>query len=337
MIAFGTKKQLNFKRRALNLNFMALFLLIAICSLAPRLQASSSVASSSVASPRPVVVVSVEPLALLVREICDILCEVVTLVPRGISEHDWHPNPKEMAKAKNAVASIAVGLEFDNAWFVKIGTDSKSILWLGPILNPMTWWSDDLSGNVKHDRDEVGHKHKSKRDEADHKHGKLDPHFWVDADRMAIAATAVAVHLSHVAPASSEAFQGRGKAISSRLTSLQLVVESRRKTWNSRPVVMFHDVAGYFGRRFNLPILSVASGSAGHDLSARMIADMSKRFLSANVAAVVVERDGGAAKNLARELKTSTKVIDFAAAKNYVNWDAWYLQVVSSWEDVLKK
>ena len=89
MIAFGTKKQLNFKRRALNLNFMALFLLIAICSLAPRLQASSSVASSSVASssvasssvasPRPVVVVSVEPLALLVREICDILCEVVKL------------------------------------------------------------------------------------------------------------------------------------------------------------------------------------------------------------------------------------------------------------------
>ena len=54
------------------------------------------------------------------------------------------------------------------------------------------------------------------------------------------------------------------------------------------------------------------------------------------LAAVVVEREGGAAKNLARELKTTIRVIDFAAGKNYVKWDDWYLQVVNSWEEMLK-
>ena len=53
--------------------------------------------------------------------------------------------------------------------------------------------------------------------------------------------------------------------------------------------------------------------------------------------AVVVERDGGAAKNLARELKTTIYVVDFAASKNYTKWDDWYLQVVNTWESILKK
>ena len=315
-------------------------------------------ANAAKAAPMPVVVVSVEPLALLVRELCEGICDVFTLIPRGGSEHDWQPKPKEMVRAKNSVASIAIGLEFDDLWFAKIGTDPKAILWLGPMLNPMTWWSDDLVGGAKphHDEapakvptkaptkaankaheheheDEHGHGHE---DEHGHVHGHLDPHIWVDAVRMSAAATAIALHLSKALPVSSASFQSRAKIISDRLAKLQLSVEARRKTWSARPVVMFHDVAGYFGRRFDLPILSIASGSSGHDLSARMIADMSKRFASSNVAAVVVEREGGAAKNLARELKTTIRVIDFAAGKNYVKWDDWYLQVVNSWEEMLK-
>lgn len=309
-------------------------------------------ANATTSAPMPVVVVSVEPLALLVREICDGICDVFTLIPRGGSEHGWQPKPKEMVRAKNSVASIAIGLDFDNLWFVKIGTDPKSILWLGPMLNPMTWWSDDLAGGVKPHHDEApakvpvkaptkaankAHEHEHE-DEHGHEpvHGNLDPHIWVDAVRMSAAATVIAQHLSKALPASSASFQSRAKIISDRLAKLQLSVEAQRKTWRVRPVVMFHDMAGYFGRRFELPILSVASGSSGHDLSARMIADMSKRFGSSNVAAVVVERDGGAAKNLARELKATTRVIDFAAAKNYAKWDDWYLQVVNSWEEILK-
>jgi ABC-type Zn uptake system ZnuABC Zn-binding protein ZnuA len=283
------------------------------------------------AAPRPVVIVAVEPVALLVREICEDSCDVLTLIPKGVSEHDWQPEPKEIVKAKNAVASIAIGLGFDDGWFKKIGTDPKSIFWLGPMLSPMPWWSDDITGTVKHDHETATHKGH------EHEHGKMDPHVWVDAVRMASAATAVAQHLSKVLPASSTGFEGRAKIISQRLAALQLVVEARRKTWSSRPVVMFHDVAGYFGRRFDLPVLAVASGSSGHHLSARMMGEMSRRFAAANVAAVVVERDGGAAKNLARELKTTIKVVDFAASKKYTNWDAWYLQVVDAWESILKK
>ena len=286
---------------------------------------------STEATPRPVIIATVEPIALLVREICDDSCDVLTLIPKGVSEHDWQPKPKEIVRAKNAVASMAIGLGFDDGWFKKIGTNPKSILWLGPILSPMSWWSDDMTGSAKHGPEATTHKGH------EHEHGSVDPHVWVDAVRMGVAAIAVARHLSQVLPAHASGFEGRAKIISERLAALQLAVEARRKSWSSRPVVMFHDVAGYFGRRFGLPILAVASGSSGHDLSARMMGDMSRRFSAANVAAVVVERDGGAAKNLARELKTTIYVVDFAASKNYTKWDDWYLQVVNTWESILKK
>ncbi len=101
--------------------------------------------------------------------------------------------------------------------------------------------------------------------------------------------------------------------------------------------MVFHDVVGYFARRFNLPVLAVATGSSGHDLSAKMIADVSKRFKEAHVAAVMVERADGAAKSLARELNTTIKQADFSAATSvYKNYDEWYLGMVQAWEDVLK-
>jgi ABC-type Zn uptake system ZnuABC Zn-binding protein ZnuA len=153
---------------------------------------------------------------------------------------------------------------------------------------------------------------------------------------MAKAAELMADHLAVFIPSAAPALKARAKDISVRLLKLQLTVDERRKAWRTRPVVMFHDVAGYFARRFNLPVLSVSSGAAGHDHSARMIANVARRFKGVSVAAIMVEKDDGAAKSLARELKTAVKIVDFAASREYAKWDDWYLHMVSAWEDVLK-
>jgi zinc transport system substrate-binding protein len=301
----------------------------------------SATASALVAA--PTINVSVEPLALLVREICAAQCEVFVLVPRGTSEHSWRPGPKDIIRAKQALGSIAVGLEFDDSWFKKLGVTPTSILKLGSQLSPMGWWSDDMSGlqganalkkeksHKHHSHDEAGHSGES------HAHaGSLDPHVWTDAGRMATAAELIGKHLASLIKGQEQAFMDRGKAVSDRLTKLQLEIDTRRKTWRTRPVVMFHDTAGYFARRFNLPVLSVAAGATGHELSAKLIARVSRKFKDASVAAVMVEKNDGAAKNLAKELKTQVKIVDFAANKSYKNWDEWYQHLATSWESALR-
>ncbi len=296
----------------------------------------SVVSYAEVATTKPVVAVSVEPLALIVREICAEVCEVLPLVPKGVSEHSWQPGPKDIVKAKSAVAAVGIGLGFDEAWFKKIGYDETKLLLLGKGLDPMPWWSDDMGAAKKETHN---HGSKKKSDHADHHdHQKLtvDPHVWIDARRMSSAATLISSHLAKSVPAGAAGFQDRARVVADRLLKLQLDVETRRKTWRTRPVVMFHDLAGYFARRFSLPVLAVSVGNGGHDLSAKMIADVSKRFKGSRVAAILVEREDGAAKSLARELNTTVKVVDFSAAKAYQNWDQWYLHIASSWEDVLK-
>jgi len=292
----------------------------------------------------PIVNVSVEPLALLVRELCSDQCEVNSLVPRGASEHSWQPGPKDVIRAKAAVASISVGLGFDEHWFKRMAVVPGSVLKLGEKLSPMTWWSDDMSGDheeksstSKNSHHDHGAKHSSHDlDDHDHRSMSDDPHVWTDAGRMSQAIGLIAAHLSNLIPGSNVALSKRAKEISDRLTKLQLDADNRRKNWRTRPVVMFHDTAGYFARRFNLPVLSISSGSSGHDHSARTIANVARRFKGVNVAAVMVEKDDGAARSLARELKTKVKIVDFGAAQSYERWDDWYLQLVTSWEDVLK-
>lgn len=291
----------------------------------------------------PAVNVSVEPVALLVREICSEQCDVFSLVPKGASEHSWQPGPKDVIRAKQAVASIAIGLGFDDAWFKNMGVIPKSVLKLGEQLSPMTWWSDDMSGEPKdggrsqtHSKKD-DHKSKSHNHDDDHDHaGKDDPHVWTDAGRMATAAELISAHLGIYIPSAATEFKHRSKLIVERLTKLQIDTDTRRKGWKTRPVVMFHDTAGYFARRFNLPILSVSSGASGHNHSAKMIANVARRFKDISVAAILVEKDDGAAKSLARELKTVVKVVDFAARRPYQRWDDWYLHIVTAWEDVLK-
>lgn len=292
----------------------------------------------------PIVSVSVEPLALIVREVCQDQCEVHTLVPRGASEHSWQPGPKDVIRAKQAVASIAVGMGFDDSWFQKLNVMPKTVLKLGDKLSPMTWWSDDMSDpKDKKSRDKKktsrdhNHSEHDGHESGHHDHEMAnDPHVWTDAGRMAVAAELVAQHLSSLIPAAASGFQDRAKSMSARLTKLQIDTDLRRKSWRTRPVVMFHDTAGYFARRFNLPVLSVAAGATGHDLSAKMIANVARKFKGASVAAIMVEKNDGAAKNLAKELKTQVRVVDFTASQTYKNWDDWYLHLVSSWESALQ-
>jgi zinc transport system substrate-binding protein len=289
---------------------------------------------------KAVVVVSVEPLALVIRELCADACEVMTLVPKGVSEHAWQPGPKDVMRAKKAKVAVAIGLGFDEAWFDKIGFDKRRVVWLGQRLDPQPWWSDHMLDppSDHHNHHHKGLKTALKDAEHDHNHKMLakDPHVWVDAGRMSMAVLEVGTHLDQAMPTQASLFQSRSRTLAERFLKLQQQVEQRRKGWKTRPVVMFHDVAGYFGRRFNLPVLSVLAGGGGHDLSAKMIADIARRFSKASVAAILVERDDGAAKSLARELKTQVKIVDFGATKSYATWDEWYLHVASSWEDVLK-
>jgi zinc transport system substrate-binding protein len=210
---------------------------------------SATPTTATPASARPIVAVSVEPLALIVREICADSCEVLTLVPKGVSEHSWQPGPKDVVKVKTAVAAIGVGLSFDERWFEKIGYPTASVLWIGKSLDPMPWWSDDMSASS----------HKATTH--DHAHNSIDPHVWVDARRMSSAATMMGAHLAKLIPMAEAAFKSRSQVFSERVLKLQLEVENRRKLWRTRPVVMFHDLAGYFARRFNLPVLSVSAGS----------------------------------------------------------------------------
>ncbi len=179
-------------------------------------------------SAAPLILVSVEPLALIIREVCSDQCEVVTLVPRGGSEHGWQPGPKDIVKAKDAQAAIAVGLDFDEKWLKILSVAPQKILWIGSLLEPMGWWSDDMTGATQGRPAMVSKKKRADGNHHDHHdHLAKDPHIWTDAGRMAKAAEISAEHLAAFMPTSASVFKSRARLISDRLIKLQISVEGR--------------------------------------------------------------------------------------------------------------
>jgi ABC-type Zn uptake system ZnuABC Zn-binding protein ZnuA len=80
-------------------------------------------------------------------------------------------------------------------------TDGANIFEVGPLIDPIEFGA---GGHSEHGHDEEGHSdehghdEEGHSDEEGHDHGSLDPHFWFDMTRMAVAAQLIGAELTEV-------------------------------------------------------------------------------------------------------------------------------------------
>src|SRR5699024_11073470 len=134
------------------------------------------------------------PLNFLAERVGGELVSAEDLTPPGADPHDLEIAPATVAVMEQS--DVVVYLTgFQPA--VDAGVEQIS----GPVTLDLAEVVDlrDTSGTVHtHEHDDDGH---------DHDHGPLDPHFWLDPERMATAADAVAEAYAEAAPEHAEEFE----------------------------------------------------------------------------------------------------------------------------------
>lgn len=196
---------------------------------------------------------------------------VTVLMPAGTDPHDFSASSDQVAAmvTANLVVANGLGLEagltdaFENA-----AADGAKVFEVGPLVDPIEF------GAAAH---EEGH------EEDVHEHGSLDPHFWFDMTRMALAAELIGAELA--ASTGDDAYRSCAATTAANIRTAEAGVRSALESVpaDQRILVTDHEALGYLADSYGYEIAGtvIPSGTT--------LAEPSSADLAALVATIKAE------------------------------------------------
>ncbi len=237
----------------------------------------------------PKVAVSVFPLWDVARRIAGDKLDVALVLPAGKTEHAFDPTPKDVARISGARLAVSVGLGMDG-WLAKVvqGAAAKDLVTLevGPKAKPLAVGKEAVGEDDDHDHDHDGHD-----DHAAHEHheGALDPHVWLDPQRMAMIVDPITDAFVKLLPAAEKELRDRATETRKAIDALDQRIASRAKAWTKRTIVTFHGSFGYFASRYGLTIAAVIEPFPGKEPTAKYLKTVLDAIAVAKPAALFSE------------------------------------------------
>ncbi len=243
------------------------------------------------------VVASIEPLAMLLRELAPPGLEVHALLPPGASPHGFEARPSDLRRVAGARLLVQIGGHYDG-WAARLAAAAEvrperlALLELPGI--------DALPAADPH---------------AEPAGAGLDPHLWLDPVRAAeVIAPALAAALARVAPEAHAEIGARLAAQQQRLRALDAELRAlfAAGAAERRGFVALHDSWRYFARRYGLRELGAVLGVGAEEPTPRSLAALVRRARAQGGAELLIEPQlpAAVAATLARELEGRTRRVD---------------------------
>ena len=244
-----------------------------------------------VARPALAVVVSIQPLQMLVAEVGGERVSIHTLVPPGASPHTFEPKPSDMAVVSRADWLWLVGGGLDD-WATRLASQAPGLT----EISRLTTLFESASGSPADDTRLPG-----------------DPHHWLDPiqvrDRIV---PFVADRLSALHPDDAGYFAARAKSFQARLTALDREVRETLAAAPGRRYVAFHGAWRRFAARYGLEEVAVIHEFAGEEPTPKELAYLVRSARRADVPAILVEPqlDPRIARTIGAEFGATTRLVD---------------------------
>ena len=231
--------------------------------------------------------------------------EVSALLPIGASPHDYQASAQQVAAIQSADLVVANGLLLEEGLLDVLDSakaDGANIVEIAPLVNPLPF----LGGHDHDDHDECL--------EDDHSETSDDPHFWLDPERSALAATLIAAELAKVD--ATVDWSARAEAYADQLldTDREIVTLLESIPNEHRKLVTNHGSFGYFASRYNFEVIGVVipGGSTLADPSSAELAALVEAVIREGVPAIFGEttESSAVAEAIAAEVGASVQVIE---------------------------
>jgi len=260
------------------------------------------------------VVVSFYPFEFIVERIGGDAVTVRNLTPPGGEPHDLEPTANDLVELRKA--DVVVHLEgFAPSVDEAIDTAASSVEFDVRSFADLVLAAEDHHDDEAAHQGESGPKDAAAGDDHADEHGSLgglDPHFWLDPQRLANVGEAVAEHLARLVPKQATTFLSNAAELRKELEALDAEFVAGLANCRVRSMVTSHEAFGYLALRYGLTQVSVSGLSPEVEPTATALAEVAEFVKEQGVTTVYTEvlASSAVAETLARETGAATAVLD---------------------------
>ncbi len=263
---------------------------------------SSNGAAGQADADRPTVAVTTNILGDVVANLVGDEMNVLTIMPVGADPHDFQASAQQVASLGEADALVANGGDFEEGLLDVIKSSEGDGMAVFEALNAVQAIDFGEKGHDDHDdeehgdeeHDDHGDEEHGDEDHDEHGHDGVDPHFFTDPARMAVAADAIADFLvANVEGVDATALTENAAAYVAELEALDAEVEQTLAAIDSevRVLVTNHEVFGYFADRYDFEVVGtvIPAGSTADGTSAQALTELAEVIEHEGVGAVFAD------------------------------------------------
>ncbi|WP_370614936.1 metal ABC transporter substrate-binding protein [Mumia qirimensis] len=160
-----------------------------------------------------------------------------------------------------------------------------------------------------HHEEHADHDHGEGED--GHDHGSIDPHVWLDPERMLMISDAVADRLGEIDPDNAAEYRKNADALDAELTDLDKAFDTGLAQCRIRSFVTSHAAFGYLADAYDLEQIPIAGIEPNTEPSTQQLAEITGLVESEGITTVFTEELSSprTAETIAREAGVTTAVL----------------------------
>lgn len=234
---------------------------------------------------------------------------VEVLTQPGVDAHGVELSPQQIASLSSA--DLIVYLEgfqpeVDEAISVS-GTlptiNVSDVIELAPLADEH---HHDEHAEDEHAEDEHAEDHEG------HDHGDVDPHFWLDTDRMSTVVLAIAEHLGGSSPEHAQTYLANAEATVEELTTIDGEYQEGLAECERREFITTHAAFHYLAERYDLEEIGISGVNPDAEPSPARIAEVHAEAQRHGITTIFFETltSPAVAESIAGDLGLRTAVLD---------------------------
>jgi zinc transport system substrate-binding protein len=245
-------------------------------------------AEGPAAGGKPVFVATIQPLAMILREVAGDRAEIVCLLPAGASPHTFSPRPSDAAACQRAARVYMVTPQLDG-WASRLAPAEKRIAVLG--LLPEDRLLRFAPGEEEHDHEgeAPGAPASAGAREDEAAKGVADPHFWTDPLAVKAILPSLADSLAKADPEGAEGYRAGAARFAAALDALDSKTRAELAPVAGRAMVLMHPSFRYLAKRYGLKIAGSVEQIPGKDPTPREIVELAAKFKAEGARAIFTE------------------------------------------------
>ena len=283
------------------------------CSPGAPAETSSSAAATG-GSSALTVMASFYPLQYVTEQVGGNLVTVESLTPPGTEPHDLELSPASVASLESAAAVVYLsGFQPAVDEAIKQASPARVLDVSEEATLPAGHSEEEHAAETPTDGAATEEAH---ADETEGAHAgeesAQDLHYWLDPERLAHTAHAVAEELGKADPANAAAYEANAETLSGKLTTLDEDFKKGLATCETRTIVVSHEAYGYLANKYDLKQAGISGLAPDTEPSPARLAEIGQVVKDEGVTTIFTETlvNPKVAETLAGDLNVKTAVLD---------------------------